>query len=369
MRRSRDFVNGARAALLCALIGAAGPTRAWAATVTQGAVDTATKAPKPDNAPLFRETAVLNATFTANLKTLRKDKADEAPWRQATLSYADPEAPNGLRVSPVRARTRGMWRLKNCEFPPIRLNFANKEVKGTVWHDLDEPKLVNFCRNNDTYEQYILQEYQLYRLYQLLTPVSYKARLLRLSYADSTTGKVETTRYAFIVQDPSHLAKAAGGKIFKATGARPDDIEPRAATVAYLFQYLIGNTDFSFYGLHNAELLAMPSGQNLPLVYDFDFSGVINASYATPDVSLPIKRVRTRLYRGFCQQNAVIPEVLDLFRQKKDAIYALYADEIGALMTPKNVQQTLEYFDEFYAIINSPKELQRRIISDCRSVQ
>ena len=196
------------------------------------------KTPKVPDSPLFRSERVLDVTFTTNLKTLRKDKADKAPWRAATVSYADSSAPQGVRVSPVRARTRGMWRLKNCDFPPVRLNFANKEVKGSVWHDLDEPKLVSYCRNNDTYEQFVLQELQLYRIYRLLTPVSHQVRLLRMSYADSATGKVENTRFAFIVEDPAHMGLRVGGKVIDAKGATPDDLEPRAATIAYVFQYL-----------------------------------------------------------------------------------------------------------------------------------
>ena len=145
--------------------------------------------------------------------------------------------------------------------------------------------------------------------------------------------------------------------IIDAKGATPDDLEPRAATIAYVFQYLIGNTDFSFSGLHNAELMAMPNGVNFPIAYDFDFAGVIDAPYAIPDTSLRISRVRDRQYRGFCLQNPLVPKVVQLFQDKKTAIYALYSDRIGALMTPKSVKETLEYFDAFYATIADPKEV------------
>jgi hypothetical protein len=101
----------------------------------------------------------------------------------------------GTVTIPARIRTRGIWRLKNCEFPPIRINFKSEDVKGTLFKGLDEPKLVNFCRNNDDYEQYILQEFQIYRIYRLLTPVSHAVRLLHLSYVDSATAKKDATRW------------------------------------------------------------------------------------------------------------------------------------------------------------------------------
>ena len=332
----------------------------------KAASDTMPKVAKLPKAPLFKSEALLDVTFTTNIKALKRDRSNGAPWRAATLSYADTSVTGGRRVVPVRARTRGIWRLKNCDFPPVRLNFANKDAKGSLFRDLDEPKLVGYCKGMNNYEQYVLQEYQLYRIYRLLTPVSHRVRLLRMTYVDSASAKVDATKYAFLVEDPAHVALTAGGKIINVLGATSDDLDGEHATLAYLFQYMIGNTDFSFGGLHNAELLALPTGVNLPIAYDFDFAGAIDASYATPDTSLRITRVRDRQYRGFCQQNSLVPKVLQLFRDKKAAIYALYSDEIGALMAPRTVKETLEYFDAFYATIADPKEIHRRVLSDCR---
>ncbi|MBL0170392.1 MAG: hypothetical protein IPP90_06590 [Gemmatimonadaceae bacterium] len=333
----------------------------------KAATDTTPKVEKLPDSPLFRSQSLMEVTFTVNIKAIRKDKGDKAPWHAATLSYADTSSQSGKRTVPVRARTRGIWRLKNCDFPPVRFNFVNKEAKGSVFHDLDEPKLVGYCKGMSNYEQYILQEFQLYRIYRLLTPISHQVRLLRMTYVDSATSKVEATKYAFIVEDPAHVAAAAGGKIMKVLGATSEDLDGDQATLAYLFQYMIGNTDFSFGGLHNAELVALPTGTNVPIAYDFDFAGAIDASYATPDTSLRITRVRDRQYRGFCQQNPLVPKVLQLFRDKKAAIYALYSDQIGALMAPKTVKETLEYFDAFYATIADQKEIERRILRDCRN--
>ena len=331
--------------------------------------DTFPKVPKLPDSPLFKSIEPMEVTLTLNLKQIKRDRNDKAPWRQATLSYSDTNSPNDKRVVPVRVRTRGIWRLKNCEFPPLRLNFVNKEAKGSVFHDLDEPKMVGVCKSMANYEQYLLQEYQLYRIYRLLTPMSHQTRLLRVTYADSASGKVDATKYAFIVEDPAHMAANFGGKIMNVLGATPDDLDGEQATLAYLFQYMIGNTDFSFGGLHNAELLALPTGVNMPIAYDFDFAGVIDAPYAIPDTSLRISRVRDRQYRGFCLQNPLVPKVVQLFQDKKTAIYALYSDRIGALMTPKSVKETLEYFDAFYATIADPKEVQKKVLRDCRNLR
>jgi len=261
--------------------------------------------------------------------------------------------------------TRGIWRLKTCEFPPLRLNFTSEAVKKTVFHGLDKPKLVNYCRNNDQYEQYLLQEFQLYRVYRVLTPASHAVRLLRLSYVDSASGKPVATRYAFIEEDPDALAARMGGKMLTLKGAGSNDYEPFADALVGVFQYLIGNTDFALNALHNAELLALTSGQYLPVVYDFDFSGAVNAKYATVDPKIKARTVRERVYRGFCVPVDVYPRVFALFDAKRPAIYNLYKDSLGARLQPDVVRETLKYFDEFYDTIDHPKSAKSEIIDQC----
>jgi hypothetical protein len=265
----------------------------------------------------------------------------------------------------VRARTRGIWRLKNCAFPPLRLDFPGKGDKGTLFQHLGKPKLVNFCRDTDPYEQYILQEFQLYRIYQLLTPMSYRVRLLRMAYVDSGSGKADATRYAFIAEDPARLAQRFNGTAVKQRGATAGDLDAEPLALAYLFQFLIGNTDFSFNGLHNTQLIGTSDGRILPVAYDFDYAGAVNATYAVPDASLRIRNVRQRKFRGYCAIAEEYPKLLPLFRERKDAIYALYADEIGRLIDPGRVRETLSYFDEFYDMIATPEKAQHEFLSDC----
>ena len=122
----------------------------------------------------------------------------------------------------------------------------------------------------------------------------------------------------------------------------------------YLFQYLIANTDYSFNQLHNGELIMKSDGSDLiPVEYDFDFSGAVNAPYATADPRLGIKKVRERLYRGYCSLSAANPKALEIFRAKKQAIYALYNDPIGKLIDERALKETLAYFDEFYEMIKT----------------
>jgi hypothetical protein len=316
------------------------------------------KAPKGDTTPppLFTSEAPLAVTLSTNIRQLRGDRKDDAPYRSATLSYVGVD---GKTVTvPIRAKTHGIWRLKNCDFPPIRLNVGNKDAKGTLFHDLQKPKLVNVCKDRDNYEQLVLQEMQLYRIYQTITPVSHRVRTLRITYEDSASGKPVATRYGFLFEDPDEMADRLGGKLMKVKGAGPDDLDAARAAVTYLFQYLIANTDFSFNGLHNGELIAKPDGSPLmPVAYDFDFSGAVNAPYATVDPRLPVKRVRERLWRGYCVLKPEVPAAIALLKQKKDAIMALYRDDVGKLLDDRVVRETLDYIADFYKTIENERDV------------
>jgi hypothetical protein len=118
------------------------------------------------------------------------------------------------------------------------------------------------------------------------------------------------------------------------------------------------------------ELVRRPEGDHLPIPYDFDFSGVISATYASVDPSLSIQRVRQRLYRGYCGYKPDdFAKVFSTFNEKKNAIYALYTDSIGARLPKHTVEGTLKYFDDFYDTINNPKKAKSAILDACVKVQ
>ena len=358
-----------RAAVAAALAGvlALHPVSGRAQDTKKPKVPKEAKPPKTGEAtvpPLFASETPLAVTFTVNFDKLRGDKSQTSPWRSATLSYLGAD---GKTVTvPMRAKTHGIWRLAHCALPPIRLNVSNKDAKGTLFHDVQKPKMVSVCKNQDSYEQLVLKEAQLYRVYQTLTPRSHRVRTLRVTYTDSASGKVEATRYAFLFEDPDELAARLGGLMTKTKGAVADDMEPDALALAYVFEYFIGNLDFSFNGLHNTELvLKKDGGLATPIVYDFDFSGAVNAPYATVDPQFRSKRVVERVFRGYCAILNAYPAAIETFQKKKDAIYALYRDDVGKLMEPGIVKAALAYYDDFYDEIKTPRDAESNILKRC----
>jgi hypothetical protein len=316
-------------------------------------------------AKLFESTAPLTLTLRADFKAVLRDRdTATAQWRPARLSYTD-SVGQPVEVD-ASVRTRGIFRLRpaTCAFPPLRLNIARKTAKGTVLEGIDRPKLVTHCqKDRPDYEQIILQEYLLYKMYNLLTPLSFDVRLARIRYED-TQGKMEpVTAWAFLIEEDDAMAARNGGRILKQKGARPGDLDDQVMTLVSVFQYMIGNTDWSVAGLHNATLVQLDSGSIVPVPYDFDFAGIIAARYAGVDPRLRIKSVKQRLYRGMCIPESSLAPVLDLFRAKRDAIYAVY-DGFDAV-TPDNAKRGRAYLDAFFEIINNERGPKYEMLGDC----
>ncbi len=330
-----------------------------------GAQDSTAAKVKKKKSPVtfFDVLTPLDITITVNLKQIQRDKGDSVPWRNATLASVG--ADGVTKIIPIKMRTRGIWRLKKCEYPPIRLNFAKAVVKGTEFEGLSKPKLVSFCRDTELHEQYVLQEFQLYRVYNQVTPNSHKVRLIRLSYVDSASGKLAAKRYAFIQEEADAMAERLGGSMIKDKGAHADDMDDYAMAVWGLFEFMIGNTDISITQLHNAELLTLPTGLLIPVAYDFDFSGAVNTTYATPEPKLRLDNVRTRMYRGYCVPPEQVKAAVDQFNLRKPEILALYDDRLGKLIMPKFRESVLDYFREFYSIINDRRSLASQVTESC----
>jgi len=320
----------------------------------------------PDSVPpLFATPAALVFTLDTDLRRLLRDRGTDRKEHGATLRYV---ALGGDTVSlPVDLRTRGLFRLKQCAFPPLRLDFPASRVKGTTFAGQDKLKLVTHCRPSQTpYEQNILQEYVLYRIFNVLTERSLRARLAHVTYRDSTGHDEPLTRYGVLLENEGQLARRLGLTVITSTKVHDLLIEPEDGVLVSMFEYLIGNTDWSIWGLHNITILRDSTGAGTlyAIPYDYDFAGVISAPYASTPPQLPIKSVRERLYRGFCQPDAVLLPVLAKFRAAKDSIYALYRSVPD--LSERNVKQALDYFDGFYRIINDPRAVQREFVRGCR---
>ena len=315
--------------------------------------------------PLFASDSVLQLVLRTDLRELMHNRDSLGDYRPASLIYSDASGARVTLAASVKARGHFRRQRRNCQFPPVRVRLA-KGTKGTVFAKQGTLKLVTPCwAGRAEYEQYVLAEYLLYRVYNLLTPVSFRARLIHITFEDTTAKpRSPITTYAFFLEDDDAMAARNDGKILEAQGATRDDLDRRHADVVAFFEYLIGNTDWSMSALHNIYLVQTSNGNVYPVAYDFDFSGAIDTPYATPDSALPIKSVRQRLFRGYCVSPADLTPVVALFNGRRAAIYALY-DSLPAL-DRKVAERTRRYFDQFFKTINDEGKLKGEVAQACR---
>ena len=347
--------------LLAALLGTIGAPRL---VLAQGTPNASTRLDSTARTPgFFTPVEPVRFTLTADIKLLLSDTADEAPSRDASISFRDPSGK--LTTLPVTVKTHGRWRLTHCEYPPLSITFPPAQTAGTPFEGLRQARLTSFCKDHPGYEQYILQELQLYRMYQLLTRYSHAPRALQVEYVDARTGRTRTTRYAFFIDERDAVATKNSSALLKAKGAMSGDLEPFHRTLMGVFEYMIGNTDFLVSELHNVFLLGTPDGETIVVPYDFDYSGAVNTVYATPNPVLPIRNVRQRHFRGFCADTAEFRRVFALFNEKKATINGLYDDQVGKLLRLDVATDTKRYIDEFYRIINSPVLAKSEILDRC----
>src|SRR5262249_49948933 len=277
--------------------------------------------------PLFVATDAFPFTLSADFKTINKDRRVEGKVPYPALltlpAGAGNEAPRTLHV---KLRTRGHFRLRasSCSFVPLRVEFDQSELAGTIFDGQKALKLITHCQSDRLYEQYTMREYLTYRAYNLITPRSFRARLTRVSYVQSTDGKPVIARLGMFLEDDDDVARRLDGRIMEIPRALFKDVDADQLSLATIFEYMIGNTDFSIYALHNFVLVRNQERVTYPVPYDFDMSGLVNASYAIPSREFRIKSVRERVYRGPCRPVEAIEAALARFREQKSAIYALY---------------------------------------------
>ena len=313
---------------------------------------------------LFQSADPLRFTLTADFRAVNKER-DPASTRRfpAVLRIAGDDGQD--RSIPVKLRTRGHFRLmaRNCSFVPLRVEFPRQEGEGTVFEGAGTLKLGTHCEGDQEYEQYTLREYLAYRIFNLLTPRSFRARLAKATHVDSTSGKMLATRYAMFIESEADVARRLEGRIVPLPRTLFRNLDPETLTLMMLFEYLIGNTDFSIFALHNVRLVQDQARVLYPIPYDFDFSGMVNAQYAVPGRQLHIETVRDRLYRGPCRSVEELRPFLAAFRARKADVMAA-VDAVPDLDKDSR-RKTREYLEDFYRTIDRSGSVKSQLLDKC----
>lgn len=326
-------------------------------------------ASKPDK--LFDSERTLDVRLTGPWRDIQRDKENQQPY-PGKLEYRDAQ---GKTVSlNVTLQRRGITRQRVCDFPPIRLNFDKAEVKGTMFRGQKNLKMVTHCQKADRFEQYYVLEMLAYRMYNRITDFSFRVRALDVTYVDSVTGSKDEGRFAFVIEDDSDVAKRHNLKKLNIPSLQVSQLQPDVTSEFSLFQYLIANVDWSALAgpeadcCHNVKLIGpeplRTGDQAYPIPYDFDSSGLVNAHYAVPPNGVPIRSVRTRLYRGYCADNSTLEAARNKFIEQESAIYAVLENEERLYTNTR--KKSLKYIGNFFETIKDPKDFNKDVIQKCR---
>ena len=329
---------------------------------------------EPD--PLFASDEIIDVEIEAPFGFLTSERPDDEEVAGKFRYTAD----NGSLVEfDVAVRTRGRLRRTKevCQFPPLRLNFKKSEVKGSLFDKQDRLKVVTHCRKQADYEQAIISEYLAYRIFILLSDASYRVRLLRATYTYSDEER-QVQSYAIFIEHKDRIGKRLNAKTVQIDDPDTNEIERAMVqdlrrpdtNLTSVFQYLIGNTDFSAVKAapgedccHNQTLFVREGEPHYTVPYDFDQSGLVKAPHALPNPRFKLRSTRVRLYRGRCVNNGYLPATLKLFNDKRDDIEALVRNQQD--LSKGTAKRMLAYIKQFYDTINKPKRLHREIVKKC----
>lgn len=313
--------------------------------------------------PLFEDEAVLDIDLTGPFSTLIEEKGNKA------------ELPFVLRADGVehsiKVRVRGKSRTRVCDAPPLRLNFVKRKTKDTVFAGQDKLKLVTHCHDSDRAQANILQEYSAYKMFSVISDVSYRVRLVRISYSD-TEGRLKRdtiVRYGFLIESASELADRVGGEQLRIPGVTLGSLDKQQAAEVFVFNYMIGNTDWSLVTAdgsddccHNTHLFDIDS-QRFIVPYDFDQAGLVNARYARPDPSIGIPRVTSRRYRGYCISSEALHDATSAIAERRDDILGV-TRQVPSLVE-KDIKAMEKYLDKFFDQANDVDKLVKSFERRC----
>ena len=320
--------------------------------------------------PLFSNDSLIEATIEAPFSDImwKRDEEFEPPGK---FTYLDSD---GLEHElDIKVRSRGRFRARKdvCDFTPLRLNFKKKQVVDTEFAGQDKLKLVTHCQSDGRYhEQLILREYLAYRFFAMLTDNAFRVRLLEMTYVDSKGESKKRTRFAFLIEHKDQVAERNHIGFAKVLSLEFSQIEPQQTNLLTVFSYFIGNTDFSAiraaedeHCCHNVMLLTGQTGQFLPIPFDFDFSGIVDSPYARPGEQFKFSKVTTRVYRGLCRNNQLLPSTFAMFEDQHAEMLSL-VDNLDAL-SKRSKKQVSRYVESFYDTIANEAMVETEFLKEC----
>jgi hypothetical protein len=313
---------------------------------------------------LFDNKEIFHFKITARLSELFNDRNQNISYHAISVQYYDKDS--SLISLQLKARVRGHFRRRkeNCKMPPLMLDFSKGEkLKNSVFENQHQLKLVVPCQG----DEYIIREWLVYKLYNLITPKSFKAALVQVDFQDSSHRRKTETHYCILLEDEKKMALRNKARIINEKTLLMQNTNKSEFTNMAVFEYMVANTDWSVPYLQNIKIISTDSTKPPYTVpYDFDHAGIVDAPYAGAAPELGISSVRERIYRGYCNNDKqYFTETFALFNKLKNEIYNVYTS--CTLLNPKYLKFVTKFLDDFYRTINSNKLAKTEFESPCRT--
>ena len=311
---------------------------------------------------LFEDQTPLKVKINYSNKEMNK-KTNDSTYITTDLSYMDGSS---WKTFEVNLRARGNFRRAKCYFPPIKMKIKKANREGTLFSENKTLKLVLPCLQQKEKNDNVIQELLGYKFYEVFSPYHFKTRELDIEFEEPKGKKTKVYQLkGFLIEDDKKVAKRFDGKVFERY-THPLAMDATTSVQNTFFQYMIGNTDFSVAYQHNGKLLFV-NKKIMPLPYDFDMSGLVNASYAVANETLGISSVRERKYRGFKRAQTIIDQVRDEFISKKSKIFEIIENYKDHFELESEYSSVKEYIEEFYEILEDDGAFQKNIVAQLRT--
>jgi len=316
---------------------------------------------------LFIRKEPLNLTMKFNIKEFMKTRRKEN-YHPAELTC---QVSDSFQVThPVRVRARGIFRRDYCTMPPFWLNIRHAGIEAALedpaLKDVVKMKMVTRCKPMASHENLVLREYLVYQLYNLLSDYSFNTRLVRIKYIDTGRKNRESENWGFLIETKEKMAERNNALIIDNERLSMRTVDKEIMDRVAFFSYMVGQLDYSVTGLHNLKILGLkeygPTGL-IPVPYDFDFCGLVNANYANPTETLGLVSVRQRYFLGPCRDEATY--------QKTTRWLASYQDEMVDLimnfeyLPEKEKLDMVEYLNSYFEDAERESFIRYKINSTC----
>lgn len=312
---------------------------------------------------IFRETQPISLRLTISLKAIEKTRSDTV-YFPSDLKFQDEKG--GWDSLAIGIRARGNFRRKHCNFPPLRIKMKKSHAEETPFAGNKSLKLVLPCHGGKSGNTLILKEYLCYKLLEPVSPYFFHTRLTDITLLDQSGKNIKSyTLTGFLIEDDDLIADRLGGEVIE-QDISPKLINDTAAVVNDFFEYMLANTDWSTTGQHNSKVIELPNHKKVPLPYDFDMAGLVNAPYATVNESLDIKSVQERLYRGYCRNESVMHYVRSEYLRLEPAILNVMDDHQSYFNKNEFLQMKL-FIEQFFTILKNDNQFKNAILLSCRT--